>query len=230
MKYAPSLLGIGQLSGSGGSTTASHNRFGTYFRNRVIPTNPNTTSQQGVRGIFGGFSQAWRSLSESQREGWDSLALNLPRVNSLGQQYHLTGAQLFLGTNALADAVGDASSDDAPTLDSAPVVTSLVLTATSGGTISLAYTASGGAATNNFIIRAGGTRSAGRRYISRSELKQIQVVAGNVASPIDITAAYAAVFGSNWDNQAGMQIPVELFPVSENHLPGVGVRTTDVIA
>lgn len=229
MKYAPGLM-VGQLSGSTGSTTASHNRFGSYFRSRVIPVNPNSSSQQAVRGLFGGFSQAWRTLTESQRDGWASLAENVPRVDSLGVSYVLTGAQLYIGTNQLRDAVGDASIATAPALDSPPVVTSMTLTATGPATLSIAYTATGGAATNNFIIRASATRSAGRTFVKRSELKQIQVVAGNVATPISILAAYEALFGATWATQVGMEIVVEMFPVSENGLPGVGVKAVATIA
>lgn len=221
---------VGQLSGSTGSTTASHNRFGSYFRSRVIPVNPNSSSQQAVRGLFGGFSQAWRTLTESQRSGWASLAENVPRVDALGVAYVLTGAQLYNGTNLLRDAVGDASIADAPALDSPPVLTSVVLTATGPATLSLAYTATGGAAGNNFIIRASATRSAGKTYVRRSELKQIQVVAGNVATPISILAAYEALFGANWATQTGMEIVVEMFPVSANGLPGVGVKSSATIA
>ena len=232
MKYAPALLGVGQLSGSGGSVTASHNRYGTYLRNRVIPVNPNSINQQGVRAVFGGLSQRWRTLTQSQRDAWSNLSPQVPRVNSLGQQYVLSGNALYIGVNGLADAVGDATSDSAPALDSPPVITSLTVSPSIAGLggIAVTYTATGGSANNNYIIRATAPRSPGKDYISRSELKQIQVVAGNVASPIDIEAAYEAVFGSGWEGMLGMEIAVELFPVSENHLPGVGTTAQGTIA
>jgi hypothetical protein len=232
VKYAPSLVGVGQLSGSSGSTTASHNRFGSYLRNRVIPVNPNSTSQQAVRALFGGYSQAWRGLSDAQREGWNAMALNIPRVDPLGSQYFQTGAQLFVGTNINRDAVGDATTDDAPALDAAPVLTSVTLVATIavGGTLTVAYTGTGGSATNNMIVRASAPRSAGRQYVGRGELKQILAVAGNVATPIDIQAAYEAVFGANWLLLTGMEIVVELVPVSENGYAGVGVKDQEVIS
>lgn len=232
MKYAPSGLGVGQLSGSAGSTTASRNRYGNYLRNRTIPVNPNSVSQQGVRGIFGGLAQTWRTLTQSQRDSWSNLASNVPRTDSLGQSYVLSGIALFIGLNSTRDAVGDALINDAPSLDSPPVVLtmSLVATVALGGTLTLAYTNSGGAATNNMIIRASAPRSPGRDYIGRGELKQIQVVAGNVASPIDIQAAYEAVFGAGWLSQAGLEIAVELVPVSENGIAGVAVRDQEVIS
>lgn len=224
VKYSPGLM-VGQLSGSTGSTTASHNRYGKYFRSRTIPVNPNSVSQQGVRGVFGGLAQAWRTLTQSQRDSWSNLSPNVPRVDSLGDSYVLSGNALFASVNLLRDTVGDARIDDAPALDSPHTVTSLTLTADGGGgTMSLAYAATGGAAGNNLIIRASAPRSPGRDYVSRGELKQIQVVAGNVATPINILAAYEVVFGSGWASQVGMEIVVEMFPVSANGLPGVGVK------
>lgn len=221
---------VGQLSGSTGSTTASHNRYGKYFRSRTIPVNPNSVSQQGVRGVFGGLAQAWRTLTQSQRDGWTTLAQNVPRIDALGDSYVLSGNAMYASVNLLRDAVGNARDDDAPALDSPPIVSSLALTATGGtSTLDLAYTATGGLAGNDFIIKASAPRSPGRDYVSRGELKQIMVVAGNVATPIDIQAAYSTVFGNSWETMQGMEIVVELFPVSANGLPGVGVKDQAII-
>lgn len=225
---------VGQLSGSTGSTTASHNRYGTYFRSRTIPVNPNSTSQQGVRGIFGGLSQAWRTLTQSQRDGWTNLAQNVPRVDSLGQAYTLSGNAFYIGTNVLRDAVGDAAINDAPALDSPPTVTNLAATASAGGgafEIGTTTTIDGGLAGNNLIVRASAPRSPGRDYSSKSELKQILVLAGNTsfAVAVDITGDYEAVFGSSWTGMIGMEIVLELFPVSANGLPGVGVKQQVII-
>lgn len=226
---------VGQLSGSTGSTTASHNRYGTYFRSRTIPTNPNSTSQQGVRGVFGGLAQAWRTLTQSQRDGWSALAPNVTRVDALGVSYTLSGNALYIGTNINRDSVGDAFIDDAPALDSPPVVSALVVAATSGtGVIALGIgtTIDGGLAGNNLIVRASAPRSPGRDYVGRSELKQIQVLPGNTsfAAPVSIETAYEAVFGSAWVGQVGMEIVLEIFPVSANGLPGVAVKQQTLIA
>ena len=42
-----------KLSGSLGGIVASHNRFGSYFRQRTVPVNPDTADQQMVRGYSG---------------------------------------------------------------------------------------------------------------------------------------------------------------------------------
>ena len=231
MKYAPSLLGIGQLSGSGGSTTASHNRYGSYFRNRTIPTNPNSVSQQAVRALFGGVTQAWRTLTESQRTAWSDLAPNVPRTDALGQSYVLSGNALCISVNSLLQAVGSAVNYDAPALDSPPVMTALsvVVDVTAIEGMIPTFTVTGGTANNFIIVRATAPRSPGRDYISRSEMRQITVLAGNAASPGALEAAYEAVFGAGWEAQVGMEIAFEFFPVSENGLPGVGLKASAII-
>lgn len=98
MKYVPSAL-IGRLSRSAGSTTAGHNRFGAYLRNRVIPTNPSTSKQTAVRGSLGTLSTAWRGLTAGQRAGWTALGASIVRTDSLGQTYTLTGQQAFVSLN-----------------------------------------------------------------------------------------------------------------------------------
>jgi len=226
MKYAPSLIGVGQLSGSSGSTTASHNRYGTYFRNRTIPTNPNSVSQQGVRGIFGGFAQRWRTLTASQRLAWSALALNIPRINSLGQSYTLAGNALYASYNLNLDACAQPVIDDAPALDSPPVISSLVVTVDVNAVegMSAAYGATGGSGVNFIIVRASAPRSAGRDFVGRGELKQITVIAGDDASPVALEAFYEAVFGAGWEGQAGMEIVFEFAPVSEFGLAGTPVK------
>jgi hypothetical protein len=97
-KYNPSAL-IGRISRSAGCTTFGHNRVGSYFRNRVVPTNPATNPQALVRGSLGTLSAAWRGLTEAQRGDWTGLGLNIIRTDSLGITYDLTGAQAYVAIN-----------------------------------------------------------------------------------------------------------------------------------
>ena len=50
MLFKPTI--VASLSGSLGGITASHNRFGAYLRERVIPVNPGTQPQVIVRNAF----------------------------------------------------------------------------------------------------------------------------------------------------------------------------------
>lgn len=231
MKYAPSAVGLGELRGSSGAATASRNRYGAYIRARVVPVNPNTDNQNDVRDFFAFLAQGWRELTESQRTAWSALAGEVPIVDSLGQTIVLSGNAMYAKVNILRRQVGDSILADAPALDQAPVILTATPTFDDSPTASLAYTASGGSATNNVIVRASASRSPGKAFVGRGELKQVGTFAGNAASPANILAGYNAVFGTGWQTQLGMEIVVELQGVSENGLPGATFRTrADIVS
>lgn len=106
---------IGEISGSFGGITGSHNRGGQYLRRRAIPTNPNSTRQQAVRSAFGGLVQAFAStLTDGQREGWREFATYTPRTNSLGEPLVLTAQQAFISCNTPRLQAGLTMVADAP--------------------------------------------------------------------------------------------------------------------
>lgn len=130
MKYVPSALGLGQLSRSAGSTTASRNRFGSYVRNRVMPVNPNTASQVTQRMSLQNRSEEWRLLTAAQRAGWDALGAAIVRTDSLGQTYTLTGLQAYTLCNRNLVYIGAAVISAAPALAIPPTLATVTVTAT----------------------------------------------------------------------------------------------------
>ena len=114
MKFTTGAM-VGDLSGSIGSTTASHNRFGPYFRNRVIPVNPNTVRQQAVRAAFGALVVNWNdALTELQRTGWNTWAANTTIQGKDGSPINITGQNAFIRTNTVRLQIGEPRIDDAP--------------------------------------------------------------------------------------------------------------------
>ena len=115
MLFKP-LIGA-ELSGSIGGITASHNKGGAYFRNRVVPTNPGTIPQQAVRQILGNLAALWtNSLSAGQRTAWDVYALNVPLLNPLGESRPVTGLNMYIRSNQPRLQNGLARVDAAPTI------------------------------------------------------------------------------------------------------------------
>jgi hypothetical protein len=102
-------------SGSIGGQTASHNRGGQYIRQRVVPTNPNTSYQQTVRGNFALLVSYWGALTAAERAAWETYAANTPVYNRLGDQIYLTGQQMYVKCNALRLAGSLTVIDAAPT-------------------------------------------------------------------------------------------------------------------
>lgn len=196
-KYVPSPL-IGRISRSAGSLTFAHNKFGAYFRNRVIPTNPVTGPQTAVRVDFGDHSSNWRALTQAQRDVWIAYGLNYVKTDSLGQTYSLTGLQAYVSVNRNLATYGLAAIS-APGLYSPPsgLATAVGTADTAlGGSFDVAYTATPLAANTKLFIFATRPLSAGINFQPNSAFKLIHVSAAAAASPADIFAEYTAIYGS----------------------------------
>ena len=97
---------LGSLRGRLAGNVFSHNKGGDYVRIGTAPTNPQTLRQQITRTILGTFAATWSSsLSQAQRDGWDTYAAANPVKNSLGQDVFINGLDWYVKANArLADA------------------------------------------------------------------------------------------------------------------------------
>lgn len=115
MKVVGALLGT--MSGSMGGLTASRNRGGQYFRQRVVPTNPASTRQNAVRAYLASAVAAWtNTLTAAQRTAWATYAANTPRTDSLGNEIVLTGQQAYIGAYVPRMQAGAAVPTAAPTV------------------------------------------------------------------------------------------------------------------
>lgn len=86
-------------SGSIAGQTFSRNRNGQYVRTRAMPTQPRTTQQLLVRTNLSLFARLWGGLGEGTQSAWISAAALIPKIDSLGQTYYLTGFQYYVGVN-----------------------------------------------------------------------------------------------------------------------------------
>lgn len=232
MKYVPGLM-VGQLSGSAGSTVASHNRYGSYFRNRTVPVNPATPSQTTARALLTGFSQAWKTLTASQRSGWQQLADLDPIADSQSQSVILAANAYYVRFNTIRNTVGLARLDDAPgAVELPPSLSniSLVLDGT-GGAMNSQVTVGGGTATNFVAARLTASTSPGVNFFGRSAFRNVNVIAGNaIALPtMAHLAEYEAIFGASWRTKVGEKITAELFPVSDSGFTGSPIQTQGII-
>lgn len=110
---------LGNLRGSIGDNTFSHNRGGDYVRRRVSPTNPNSTRQQTMRSLLGTYAAAWAALTAAQREAWNTWAESQSRTGPLGNSINLTGINAYVMLNCrIIDSGNTAISN--PPVDVAP--------------------------------------------------------------------------------------------------------------
>jgi hypothetical protein len=181
-------------SGSQANTTASHNTFGQYLRNRRTPVNPNTVHQTAVRVILTTLAKAWKFLTDGQRAAWKTLASSQPRTDSLGQSITLSGFQEFISVNSKRQNFGDAVVNDPPVEPVIEDIGAVTLT-TTGGLIKVGF--ANAFATGSLTkvgIFCSPPVSAGVSFAS--SLRLTTVSATHPVSPIDITAAFAARFGT----------------------------------
>ena len=98
MLFKP-LLGT-DLSGKVGGLVASHNAGGAYFRAATIPTNPNTPFQQAVRTAVATLSSSWQdTLTQGQRDAWQTYADNVLVTNRIGEQVNISGLAHYVRSN-----------------------------------------------------------------------------------------------------------------------------------
>lgn len=130
-----------QLSGSIGGITASHNKGGSYFRTRVIPTNPNTPAQSVVKQIMGSLASRWGGiLTQAQRDTWDEYAANVPLLNRIGESVTVTGLNMYQRTNIPREQNGLPRVDSAPTIFNLGTFTApTIVSVTSPTALSLAF-------------------------------------------------------------------------------------------
>lgn len=228
MKYVPSAL-IGQLSRSQGSTTASRNRYGSYFRNRVMPVNPNTSAQSTVRNNFQELSSGYRALTEEQRSAWRELGNQMIRSGSLAENYSLAGLNAYISVNTNLRTIGATLVTSPPTLTEVATVTTATLTVDSDPTMSLAFTPTPLGAGDHLVIRASAPVSAGKTFVPRGALRQVVVTAAAGTSPQNITEPYQAIFGEIGAGQIGAKIFAEVLIINAEGFAGTPLRISDIV-
>lgn len=118
--------GRGKLGGH----VLTKTRSGATIRTKVTPTNPQTAAQAAARSRLGGNSQAWKSLSEADRIGWNEAASQTAKTNIFGDQYFPTGKNLFTGLNSNLMLIGEETLVTVPELVEIPVIVEMTATVT----------------------------------------------------------------------------------------------------
>lgn len=105
---------LGNISGSVGANTWSHNKGGPYIRRRTVPTNPTTARQTSVRSYLANLSALWQSLSTLQQSSWSTYAKNHPVLNRQGVSIQLPNMSWYIGLNSRLLDIGAAPLSSAP--------------------------------------------------------------------------------------------------------------------
>ncbi len=206
----------------------SKNKGGAYSRVRVIPANPKSVDQMAVRASFTGFSQAWRGLTQPQRDSWNQSVGNFPRTNRIGDKHNLSGNALYNSLNRNLFDVGIAAIATAPT--PASVTPVAVLTAVSDNSSnSVVITLTGAVPANTSIkVFASPTLSAGVNSVG-TKLRQIASYPAATAAALTLTTDYIAKFGAV--GAVGSKIFYSIVPVNATTgQAGAAITGTMIIA
>lgn len=197
----------GKLNGS----VLSKNRGGSYIRNKVTPSNPQTTAQMSVRGIFAGIASAWSTLTESQRLSFNGKVSQYATTDIFGDIRNPSGKALFQKLNQNLSISNQATLTSCP--DSAAVPFCNVVDARieiGEETFNAQY--SGNVTGSKVVIWATAPLSQGTTFV-KNKLRQIEVFAGANAATVNIWSAYEDKFGAITN---GANIYVGVRTINEN--------------
>lgn len=213
---------IVEMRGKVGGAVYSKNKGGAYRKRRTVPSNPQTAAQIAVRGKISTLSQAWKTLTSEQQAAWQAATPQFQYVNNLGQLQSYTAQALFMALNSSIRAANPSasllSSPPAPASITNVVPSTLEANVTAGVmevfSIAFAPTVPAGHAV---IVQATRAMSPGVTRPSKSDFRQIGVIAAASTTPQDLNADWMTTFG-------GAQIGQKVFAKFVTVLLATGQR------
>lgn len=179
-----------------GGQVFSKNRGGAYVRTKVTPSNPQTAFQVAQRALLSTFSQAWRALTEAQREAWNGAVSNYATTNVFGDLVNPTGAQLHTKININASLAGGVAITTPPLPVGISSPAGVSITADSAvPEIILDWTSGPVPVGQKMIVEATPCVSVGR-YNVNNRFRVIGALAAATATGADLIALYTAKFGA----------------------------------
>ncbi len=211
-----------------GGHVASKNRAGSYFRTKVTPVNRQSTRQTAVRSLLTSISQAWRGLTDAQRNEWNAAVVNFKKTNIFGDIVHPSGFNLFQKLNNNIMTLGGTMIDVPPVITDLDQYSALALTYAVGTpALSLAFTAVAGT-DSGYKIFATAPQSAGKSFV-KSEYRLIKHSNAIGVTPINLLSDYTAVFGGV--GNIGDKIFVKIVPCgADSGIEGIPVATSKISA
>ena len=226
---AQTLMGMWMTDarGKSGGHVITKNRQGQAVRTKVTPSNRRSNSQQNARSRFSTYSQGWGSLSESERQSWNSAAPDFKKTNIFGNSYSPTGKNLYMLINQNLVLIGETPVTDPP-VPVAPVsLLTLTLASNTDAAQTIGYTATPTGANTVCIVEATRPLSPGT-FSPGSSFRKIATIAAAAASPFNSFASYTAVFGTP---VTGKKIFVRVTPVDDTTgTRGIPLQTSGITA
>lgn len=194
-----------------GGHVFTKNRAGAVVRTKVTPSNPQTVDQSSVRNRFTGLSQAWRNLTQAQRDAWNAAVASYQRTDIFGDLRSPSGINLFQRLNNVLLSVAESVIDTPPLPSAVENVYAVSMTAAVAAPAMSIILNEAVPADTAVKLFATAPLSAGRSFV-KSQFRLIDVIATLGATPHNALAAYVAKFGST--GEIGQKIFVKTVPVN----------------
>lgn len=179
-----------------GGQVASKNRAGAYMRTKVTPVNPQTSYQTAVRALFASLSQAWRALTETQRDAWNAAVVNFQKTDIFGDLRTPTGINLFVRLNTNIINAGGTQIDLPPVITDTPQpVDFSAIADVSGQTLAITFTPTPVPASTAYIVEATQQVSPGKNFL-KNLYRVINTLPAAATSPSANGGAYTTKFGA----------------------------------
>ena len=167
--------------------TFSRNKGGSYVRQKVSPTQPQTARQTAQRSILSQVAIAWANTEATIRALWYAYAENNPVLDVFGDALKLNGAAAFAKLNAILGTCGIAQIASPPVAEApAAILLSSVVGDNSSGIIAT-YAASV-PATSGVMFFAWVTEP-NQGALPKSKLRFVGYKAGAAAAAITLAPA-----------------------------------------
>ena len=181
-------------SGKLGGQVFAKNRGGSYVRTKGIPSNPQTTAQMYIRGIFASISSGWSTLNESARLGWNNAVSGFATTDVFGDLRNPSGKALYQKLNQNLAISGQAGITVAPQPSEVPFAQLNEVTG-DASTPLLEVTLDGDTTGSKIVVWATRPLSQGTSFV-KNDLRQIGDFAGAAPGTIEITNVYTDKFGA----------------------------------
>mgnify|MGYP006288888475 FL=1 len=198
-----------------------------YSRGYVEPTNPESNQQTAIRALLAAAAQGFSALTETQADDWRDAAVGVTRKNAAGQDYDLSGANLYNLINLYHTMDGEALTATPPALTTPGNVTAVttVTQATTNLTINCTHSLG---ATDLVYVRVTRALSGAARNARTNEFRTITTdfadsIVAQAASPQAIVLPM-----EEFTLAVGDYIGVELLPIGPTYYPGVAFREVNI--
>lgn len=180
-------------SGKLGGQVFSKNRGGAYVRTKVTPSNPQTTAQMTVRGIFASISSAWSNLTESSRLSFNNLVDTYATTDIFGDLRNPSGKALFQRLNQNLVNSGQAQITTCVPPSEVPFA-NLVSAECTLSVNKFDVNTDGNTTYSKVVVWATPPLSQGTTFV-KNKLRQIGVFRGGNGAIFNMYSAYLAKFG-----------------------------------